>query len=213
MDEIRDKNGLTEAEFLANYKVKDYPRPSLTADILIFNQYSGELQLLLIKRGGHPFINKWALPGGFVQPNERADQAAARELLEETHVQGLPLEQLGLYSAPHRDPRAWVVSEAYCSLCNNQELAIQADDDAADAKWFDIEIIPDDNDKIKIYLQHNDDILSIEILGHDNHDLKQFCDGDTRIVASDGLAFDHDQMIWDGLKKYILRDKIVVIKQ
>ena len=77
MDEIRDKNGLTEAEFLASSKVKDYPRPSLTADILIFNQYSGELQLLLIKRGGHPFINKWALPGGFVQPNERADQAAA----------------------------------------------------------------------------------------------------------------------------------------
>ena len=82
MEEIRDKNGLTEAEFLANYKVKDYPRPSLTADILVFNQFNGNLQLLLIKRGGHPFINKWALPGGFVQQNERADQAAARELFE-----------------------------------------------------------------------------------------------------------------------------------
>ena len=86
-------------------------------------------------------------------------------------------------------------SQAYCSLCNNQELAIQADDDAADAKWFDIEIIPDDNDKIKIYLQHNDDILSIEILGHDNHDLKQFCDGDTRIVASDEMCIRDRNML------------------
>lgn len=213
MEEIRDKNGLTEAEFLANYKVKDYPRPSLTADILVFNQFNGNLQLLLIKRGGHPFINKWALPGGFVQQNERADQAAARELFEETHVQGLPLEQLGLYSDPHRDPRSWVVSEAYCSLCDNQELAIQSDDDAADAKWFDVEIVAEADNKIKIYLQHNDDLISIEITGQKDPDLKQFCDGPTEITGSNGLAFDHDQMIWDAIKKYILKDKIIVIKQ
>lgn len=213
MDEIRDKNGLTEAEFLANYKVKDYPRPSLTADILIFNRYHADLQLLLIKRGGHPFINKWALPGGFVQPNERADQAAARELLEETHVNGLPLEQLGLYSDPHRDPRAWVVSEAYCSLCDHQELAVQADDDAADAKWFDIEIVPIDDNMLRIYLQHKDDLIIIEVAGESNRDLKHFCDAPNHIVYSDGLAFDHDQMIWDALKKYILRDKLNAIKQ
>ncbi len=213
MDEIRDKNGLTEAEFLANYKVKDYPRPSLTADILIFNRYHADLQLLLIKRGGHPFINKWALPGGFVQPNERADQAAARELLEETHVNGLPLEQLGLYSDPHRDPRAWVVSEAYCSLCDHQELAVQADDDAADAKWFDIEIVPIDDNMLRIYLQHKDDLIIIEVEGESNRDLKHFCDAPNHIVYSDGLAFDHDQMIWDALKKYILRDKLNAIKQ
>lgn len=213
MDEIRDKNGLTEAEFLANYKVKDYPRPSLTADILIFNRYHADLQLLLIKRGGHPFINKWALPGGFVQPNERADQAAARELLEETHVNGLPLEQLGLYSDPHRDPRAWVVSEAYCSLCDHQELAVQADDDAADAKWFDIEIVPIDDNMLRIYLQHKDDLIIIEVAGESNRDLKNFCDAPNHIVYSDGLAFDHDQMIWDALKKYILRDKLNAIKQ
>ena len=213
MEEIRDKNGLTEAEFLANYKAKDYPRPSLTVDNLIFNHFNGKLQVLLIKRGGHPYINKWALPGGFVQPNERADQAAERELSEETHVKGLPLEQLGLYSDPHRDPRAWVVSEAYCSFCNNQTLAIQADDDAADAKWFDIEITPEGDNKIKIYLQHNDDLAIIEVTGQNNHDLKQFCGNQTEITYSDGLAFDHGQMIWDGIKKYILKDKIIMIKQ
>ena len=64
-----DKNGLTEAQFLAVYRQKDYPRPSLTADIVLFRRgasgFADQLQVLLIRRGGHPFLGCWALPGGY----------------------------------------------------------------------------------------------------------------------------------------------------
>ena len=77
-----DKNGLTESEFLAAYKPGDYPRPSATADLALLRR--GGSEILLIKRGNHPFIGKWALPGGFVNPDETVEAAAARELFEET---------------------------------------------------------------------------------------------------------------------------------
>ena len=105
--EPRDKNGLTEAEFLASYTPKKYPQPSLTADICVFRRHDGGLQLLLVQRGGHPYLGRWATPGGFCNPDETADACAARELEEETCVSGLKLEPIGLYSTPGRDPRGW----------------------------------------------------------------------------------------------------------
>ena len=105
---LRDKNGLTEEEFLAAYRPKDYPRPSLTADIAVFSQEAGALQVLLVRRGGHPFLGKWALPGGFAQPGEAVTQTARRELEEETGLKGLRLTPVGLFSQPGRDPRMWV---------------------------------------------------------------------------------------------------------
>ena len=76
---LRDKNGLTEAEFLASYRVEEYPRPSVACDMVVFTITQGEaasyrrlpepeLQVLLIQRGGHPCLGSWALPGGFVRP-------------------------------------------------------------------------------------------------------------------------------------------------
>lgn len=76
--ETRDKNGLTEREFLASYRQKDYPRPSVTVDIAVFQRGQGGLRALLIRRGGHPYLGCWALPGGFVNPDEEAHAAAAR---------------------------------------------------------------------------------------------------------------------------------------
>ena len=70
MDKIRDKNGLTEEEFLEKYKEKNYPRPYLTADIVVIGLKGEQKKLLLIQRGGHPFINMWALPGGFSRQTE-----------------------------------------------------------------------------------------------------------------------------------------------
>lgn len=66
----RDKNGLTEEEFLKSYNPDKYPKPSLTADICIF-AHSDVTEILLVKRGGHPYIGKWALPGGFANKNDR----------------------------------------------------------------------------------------------------------------------------------------------
>lgn len=114
--DLLDRNGLTEREFLEQYRAGDYERPSVAADMVIFtvtdeeaDSYrklpEKELRILLIRRGGHPFLGKWALPGGFVQPSETTEQAAARELREETGVDDVYLEQLYTFSDIGRDPR------------------------------------------------------------------------------------------------------------
>lgn len=100
---LRDKNGLTEAEFLARYDAGKYPRPSVTADVAAFLHEDGKPRVLLVRRGGHPFIGTWALPGGFVEPEETVETAARRELWEETGIENVPVRQIGTYSDPHRD--------------------------------------------------------------------------------------------------------------
>ncbi len=134
--ELRDAQGLTEQEFIEKYKSKNYPRPYVTADIVLMTEGHGSI--LLIKRKGHPFMGRWALPGGFANEDESVDQTAARELQEETGIEGLELSQLGLYSTPGRDPRGWIVSEAYIAIV--PEIHAQAGDDAADAQWFKIDM-------------------------------------------------------------------------
>ncbi len=136
--ELRDRNGLTEAEFLAGYDPDKYPKPSLTAYVAIFSHGAGGLRLLLIRRGGHPYLGRLALPGGFANKNEPLEQTAARELEEETGVRGLPLRLVGVFSAPGRDPRGWVVTAAYTALVEEGQLTVTAGDDAADAQWYDV---------------------------------------------------------------------------
>lgn len=187
MAKILDKNGLTEAEFLKNYQPKDYPRPSLTADILIFCRDESASKLLMIRRGGHPFIGKWALPGGFANPDETIDDTAARELFEETGINGLSLRQLGLYSTPGRDPRTWVVSEAYCCVYSGKPKYAKAGDDAADAQWF----------TLSYGSNGGEDILT---LSSKNETVRIFIKPDGSVSAPD-LAFDHGKMIFDAFKK------------
>ena len=79
--ELRDKNGLTEREYLAQYRADKYPRPSVTVDVCLFSRAAdGALRTLLIRRGGHPFLGWWALPGGFAQPGERVEEGHGRTL-------------------------------------------------------------------------------------------------------------------------------------
>lgn len=145
----RDAEGRTEAEFLAAYDVGDYERPSVAADMVIFTVAGDKeanyrklpkrsLRVLLIRRGGHPYLGSWALPGGFVRPNETADQAAARELREETGVDRVYLEQLHTFSDVGRDPRTWVMSCAYMALVDSRGLDVRAGDDADRAAWFEL---------------------------------------------------------------------------
>ncbi|WP_283675075.1 NUDIX hydrolase [Butyricicoccus sp. Marseille-Q5471] len=134
--ELRDKNGRTEAEFLTQYRPRDYKRPSVTADIAVFRSMPEGEELLLIRRGGHPYLGKWALPGGFSEESESVEQTAMRELEEETHLTGLPIEPVGLFSTPGRDPRMWVMSEGYVARITDQQAIPVAGDDAADAAWF-----------------------------------------------------------------------------
>ena len=137
MSELLDKRGLTEAEAIAAYRRKNYPKPALTADICVFARSGEGWKLLLIRRGGHPFLGCWALPGGCAESGETIEATAARELQEETGLTGLPLRLVGVYSAPGRDPRGWTVSAAYGTRVEARLDAV-ADDDAAAAGWFDV---------------------------------------------------------------------------
>jgi len=138
MSELRDKRGLTEAEAIERYRAKNYPKPALTADIAVFARGEAGVRLLMIRRGGHPFLGCWALPGGFADAGETIEQTAARELQEETGLAGLPLRLVGVYSAPGRDPRGWTVSAAYAVCVEAGQLHAVAGDDAAEAGWFDV---------------------------------------------------------------------------
>lgn len=151
--DLLDKDGLMEREFLEQYRAGDYERPSVTTDMVIFtvteedaDSYrklpEKELRVLLIRRGAHPFLGKWALPGGFVRPNETTEQAAVRELCEETYVEDIYLEQLYTFSDIGRDPRTWVISCSYMALINSDKLELKAGDDAADAAWFKVSYRP-----------------------------------------------------------------------
>ena len=119
--------------FLKTYDDSKYAKPSVTADMVIFSRFSdGSLQVLLIRRGKSPYKDQFALPGGFVNPDESVDQAARRELLEETGVDCACLEPIRTFSTPGRDPRRWVISCAYLALLDASKLQETAADEAKD---------------------------------------------------------------------------------
>lgn len=121
----------------------EYPRPSLTVDCVIFGlDESSRLKVLLIKRGHDPYIGTWALPGGFVDMNEPLEEAALRELKEETGISDVFIEQLYTIGTPNRDPRGRVVTVVYFALINLVEHKIGADSDAQDVRWFPIDALP-----------------------------------------------------------------------
>ncbi len=154
MEELRDRNGLTESEFLAQYDASKYERPSVTVDIIITNDNN----VLLIRRGGHPNLGKLAFPGGFVEMNEDVCHAAQRELFEETQLRVKSLRQLHIASEPNRDPRTRIITVPFLAEVENPD-AVCASDDAMAAKWcpysykkqemsgvtfFEISIVADD---------------------------------------------------------------------
>ena len=98
-------DSLSEEEFLANYDASRYPKPSVTVDTVIFRENDGKKQVLLIKRGNHPYRGSWALPGGFLNMEEELAAAAAREVREETALAITALEEIGVYGAVGRDKR------------------------------------------------------------------------------------------------------------
>jgi len=137
-----------EAEYLEAYRKVDWPRPSVTVDLVVFTVIDTDLKVLLIRRKEHPFKGAWALPGGFVRVGdgyadrgESIADAAQRELAEETGLERgtVYLEQLYTFGAPHRDPRMRVISVAHYALVR-PPLAplVTAGTDAADARWVSL---------------------------------------------------------------------------
>jgi 8-oxo-dGTP diphosphatase len=114
----------------------EYPRAALTVDCVVFGFDEAELKVLLIRRGLAPFKGKWALPGGFVRLDETVDEAARRELLEETGLKDVFLEQLYTFGTVDRDPRERVVSVAYYALVELVKHPATGATDASEAGWF-----------------------------------------------------------------------------
>ncbi len=114
-----------------------WPRPAVTVDCVVFGLTDAGLSVLLVERGEEPFLGRWALPGGFVREDEGLEDAARRELDEETGITLSFLEQLYTFGAPDRDPRGRVITVAFYALV--KELAqppLVATGDAAAARWF-----------------------------------------------------------------------------
>ena len=181
-----------EAEYLKRYDGSKYEKPSVTADVVLFTIYENAMHVLLIRRGGFPYRDCWAFPGGFVGIAESVDEAAARELKEETGLSDVPVHQFGTFGEVDRDPRMRVISVAYMAFLPSSRLAafagkeeekggetkIVAGDDAADAQFFEI----------------RETVEGLAFIGPRN------------VLKEEDLAFDHIQILKRALR--MLKNRI-----
>jgi 8-oxo-dGTP diphosphatase len=119
-----------------------HPHPAVTVDGVVFGYDDADLKVLLIQREGPPYRMKWALPGGFVDIDESLEDAARRELEEETGIERLFLEQLYTFGEPKRDPRERVISVAYYALVKLDDHSVRAASDARKVAWFPVADLP-----------------------------------------------------------------------
>src|SRR5206468_2248751 len=132
----KSPTGLRSWQLPESRRGRGEARVRLTVDLVIFTIKEEKLQVLLIERGIPPFEGRWALPGGFILDGESLEDAALRELKEETGIQDVYLEQLYTFGDPQRDPRGRVVTVAYYALIASDRV-LQAGTDAAAARWSD----------------------------------------------------------------------------
>lgn len=202
--ELRDRNGLTEAEFLAQYDASKFERPSVTVDIIL--TYKGEL--LMIKRGGHPALGKYALPGGFVEMTETVEHAAVRELTEETGISSVAVRQLRVWSQPERDPRTRIITVAFAATFIGDVPDAHAGDDADDAGWFEYAVKYGAETSTETERTQIIDISLICGEKQINYSVKKTtpimpfkCDSVYEFVTDCPLAGDHGLIIADALDK------------
>lgn len=185
---VLDRNGLTEEQFLGKYDPTIYPKgPYIAVDNLLFaidelqsnnirKLNKKRLQVLLVKRESHPFLGRWSLPGTFPSWTETLEEACIRSLKLKSHLENIHLEQLYTFSDPNRDPRTRIVATAYMALVNKSDYEHAELGD--NASWF---TLSQDGEEIKL------------------------SNGDEVLVSGD-IAFDHAKIIQYGLAR--LRNKI-----
>ena len=210
--------GQTLQEFLEEYDPRKYDNPCNTVDILVFTyaQEHGKRSLkriLLIKRRNHPCIGMWATPGGFIEFRESIDDAARRELEEETGIKNIDIEQLKSYGVYDRDPRTRVITTAYVALVPDGMIEAHAGDDAKDAEWFGIAWqsrgVKENNgistEELQLELKCKDISVGATVVRtmYTDSILKA---PDYRLIQSNGLAADHGAIIMEAVD--YVKDKL-----
>lgn len=229
MSQTKEDQMIKKNDFLETYDINQYDRPSIAADIAVFSIGSKivegtdyrklptkTLRLLLIRRAEQPFQGEWALPGGFMKKGETIQEAARRELKEETGTDKAYLELCDVFSDSGRDPRGWIISQSFLAVLNENDLAnghLEASGDAGEAKWFDItvrktadkkqeqdNVVTCEND-YELLLQDSDAsdaneavrlwaVIREHIEYRDYHEIVTY-----DIMDSQGIAFDHAKII------------------
>lgn len=208
----KDASGYTLEEFLERYDARQYDCPCNTTDVVVvrckekLERWGQELELLMIQRKNHPSIGFWAAPGGFVEMREDLYQGAARELFEETGVQGLPLKQLTTWGDYDRDPRWRIITTSFLALAEG-DIAIEAGDDAADACWMKVSLEQEDGEGTEPYfkvwkltLANEERGISVSArIGIKKTSHPLLSQETYELLGSDGIAVDHGCIITQAL--------------
>lgn len=188
---------------MREYDVTRYFRPSVTVDALLCRVNGNGGRVMLIKRGGHPYLGCWAFPGGFVEENEPCETAVSRELEEETGITGVKLRQLVTVSTPGRDPRWRNITVVYYAQ-TDKDIRAEGGDDAAKAEWFDFTVETNGN-KTKLVFSSDTETFSEELeLARDA--LGDVDINNTVVTKRGGMAFDHAKIVcylFDWVKRGI----------
>lgn len=196
-----------EQDFLKNYIIDDYERPSVATDIALFSlqtdkdvEYRNDpvhkISVLLIRRGEHPYQNCWALPGGFLRKGENLEECAFRELKEETGLQPENMMWVNTRSNPDRDPRGWIISHSCVGLFTENQAALISSADAKEAAWFDVELNKMNDGVFLLNLTHPQVSISVKLrLEHSRMGRIHF-----EILENDSLAFDHGAIIAEAIE-------------
>ena len=219
---------MDEKTFLKQYDSSKYEKPSVTADLVILSvedpvpenwesPADADLKVLLIKRGRHPFQGFYALPGGFANSGESLEEAAARELMEETGVTVPFLTQVGTYSRPGRDPRGWMITTAFRSFVPSGSIRPKAADDAREATWFSVCLSSEKEDKTekpeetksceekKLWrLSLIGGGKTLELVARESRIYGKYGTKQTvTLLESKDMAFDHGQILLEALLRKV----------
>ena len=213
-----------EKEYLSQYHIEDFERPSIATDIAIFSILNEgvqedirklqkkSLKLLLIKRGSYPYKDNWALPGGFCKPGEDVIETAKRELFEETNVENAYLQLVGVYGEKDRDPRGWIISNTFMALMDGKACKLRAGTDAWEARWFHVSVEQNEvkrevfADRITLETEHILELVNEELGISLKAKIKEYTSFQNyhesvryEILDRDCLAFDHARIILEAL--------------
>lgn len=202
---------LSEKEFLSDYNIEKYARASVAADIVTFmirteeqesyrKNPKSELSVLLVKRGVHPFLHKWALPGGFLRADETIEECAMREIIEETNVTPAALMPSVVNSKADRDPRGRIISHSFICIISEDTVNAVGGHDAMEAEWFDLSF-EKEGDCFKLHLSNENETISAIL----KEKSRAFGRVYFETVENGGLAFDHAELIAAALSA--LREK------